>query len=200
MKQFRLLCVLCLLCCALPLFSAESGFGRGFFYGSAGSGGAFYGSSAVTDRNTALTGDNFSHIVLAVSGGGALILAEPLYFTLGVDSVLDFYMGGTKYANNLDFSLDSGIRVYPGLAGFAFSVEYCLGSRTDIIKLEKAGDGSKTTPWGNGFRFAAEYDFTYQTNGFAPTVGAAWKHMPRGGETSDDYITVFFKLGFRSNP
>jgi hypothetical protein len=180
-----------------PLFAAEAGSEKGFFYGAVGTGGVFYGSQAVTDRNTKLSNDHYSHIVLALSGGAALILAQPIYFTLGVDSILDFHTGGTKYAHSFDFSVNTGIRVYPKLAGFAFGIEYCLGSRTDIILLEENNDGRFTTPWGNGFRFAAEYDFTYQTRALAPIVGAAWKHMPRGDGNNDDYLSVYFKLGFR---
>ncbi|GMO46689.1 MAG: hypothetical protein Pg6C_08490 [Treponemataceae bacterium] len=172
----------------------------GFLYGAAGTGGAFYGSKEVNDRNTALNEDDFSRIVLALSGGAALILARPLYATLAVDSILDFHSGGTKYVNYLDFSAALGIRAYPAyasaLAGFFVSVEYCTGVRNDVIRLEKE-EYTSSTAWGNGFRFGAAYDFSHLTRGIAPVVGAAWKHIPRGNETNDDYITVYVSLGFK---
>ena len=189
------LCLACvLLCAAAPSFSA--GF-PGFFYGSAGTGGAFYGDKAMTQQISALTDADFARVILALSGGGAFILAQPLYVTLGVDSILDFNTGGTKYANYLDCSFALGIRVYPGLAGFFASVEYCAGARTNIVNLDDV-DETFSTPWGNGFRLSAAYDFTYRTGGIAPIIGAAWKHIPRGGAANDDYLTVYISLGYRT--
>jgi hypothetical protein len=197
-KQLLLLVIPVLLCRAAPLFGQERTIGYGFLYGAVGSGGVFYGDTAINDRNDTLRDESFSHIVLALSGGAALILAEPFYLTLGADSVLDFNTSGTKYANYADFSLAAGIRVYPGLGGLFVSVEYCSGSRSSFIRLEKDGDGTVTTPWGNGFRLGAAYDFTHRTNGIAPIIGAAWKHMPRGNNTNDDYLTVYVSMGFRT--
>ncbi|GMO43659.1 MAG: hypothetical protein Pg6C_05440 [Treponemataceae bacterium] len=111
--------------------------------------------------------------MLAVSGVVAFILAKPLYVTLG-------------------------IRIYPAyattLAGFFMPVEYCAGIRNDVIRLEYKDDASSTA-WGNGFRFGAAYDFSQLTRGIAPIAGAAWK-LPRGRDTSDNYLTVYISLGF----
>jgi hypothetical protein len=151
----------------------------------------------MNDQIAALNDADFTRVILALSGGGALILAQPLYVTLGVDSILDFNTGGAKHANFLDCSFAMGIRVYPGLAGFFASVEYCVGSRTNDIRLENTNYTSSTS-WGNGFRLSAAYDFTYRTGGIAPIIGAAWKHIPRGGGVNDDYLTVYISLGYRT--
>jgi hypothetical protein len=201
MKNFsRSAAVLCVMCAAfmyaVPIFGQTRNTGYGFVYGSLGTGAALYGNSNVNKRNDVMRDEGFSHIILSLSGGAAFILADPLYLTLGADSVLDFNAHGAEYANYLDFSLTGGIRIYPGLAGLLFSTEYCVGNRSDAVQFK--GTKNDSTPWGNGFKFAAAYDFSYRTNGFAPIVGASWKHMPRGGKTYDDYLSLYLSLGFRT--
>jgi hypothetical protein len=182
------------------MFCRSAGSPIGFLYGSVGTGGVLYGSEKIKERDAALKNGDFTRIVLALSGGAALILAEPLYATFALDSVLDFHSGGGNYAHYLDFSTALGIRAYPAyastLAGFFVSAEYCLGARSDIVKLEN--DGNSSTPWGNGFRLGAAYDFSHLTRGIAPVVGAAWKRIPRGDNTADNYLTVYVSLGFKA--
>lgn len=167
-------------------------FTPGFEFG-VGSGYVHYGDKKTRDRNSELGKGN--QIVLTADARLILPLENNmLYLSLGGDSTFDGrWNGGHIFL--VDYSFLLGFRIYPGLAGLVCSVDYALGRRTDFIDFDDY-DETDSTEWGNGFRLGLGYDFSVHTNGFAPTLGAAWKSMPRGG-SRDNLITVFLKFGKR---
>ncbi|MCR5724277.1 MAG: hypothetical protein K6G80_04230 [Treponema sp.] len=157
-----------------------------------GSGYVHYGDSAVRARNKQLTDSN--QVLLHVTAGTLFKLAPQIYFCLGFDTMTDFRWKGSDHINMVDYAGLMGFHLYPGLAGLMFSTEYALGRRTDFVSLDNADDESiHSTQWGNGFKFALAYDFSWDAEGFAPVIGASWRHMPRGG-SSDDIIAVFIRI------
>lgn len=164
----------------------------GFEFG-VGSGYVHYGDKETRDRNSELGSGN--QVILTTDARILFPLAAQMYLSLGADSTFDGrWNGGHIFL--VDYSFLLGFRMYPGLAGLVCSVDYALGRRTDFLDFDDY-DETQSTEWGNGFRFALGYDFSVHTNGyFAPTLGAAWKSMPRGG-SRDNLITVFLKFGNR---
>ncbi|MDY4708275.1 MAG: hypothetical protein SO390_07935, partial [Candidatus Treponema excrementipullorum] len=71
-----------------------------------------------------------------------------------------------------------------------------IGRRNDFIDMVSIGKLQPATQWGNGFRFLLEYDFFYNNKGVSPVVGAAWRHVPRGG-FSDNALSVYLKFLYR---
>ena len=145
-----------------------------------GTGYVFYGDS---DVETSLSGSS-----RAVATTDALLhipLAHRLDFLTGMDCTGDFVVSGSEHFIRYDYAFLGGLEVHTPLEGLSFSVSYALGRRTDFIALKDSdGDLHKwngSTKWGNGFKFSLDYDFGAITGGWAPTIGASWRNMPRGG-------------------
>lgn len=186
--KFRIF-VLLLLFTILPssLFAAS-----GFEF-SLGSGYIFYGSQTVRNRNKALGQDH--QVILTTEATGILPLQEHIYLTAGTDVSLDARWSGSNHIYLLDYSGMVGFRIYPGLQGLLFQVDYALGRRTDFISLKNEDSYKESTSWGNGFKLGVDYDFSVHTKGkIAPSVGFAWKNMPRGGYR-DNLLMLSLKFG-----
>lgn len=169
-------------------FSYSPGFELGI-----GSGYVNYGGKETRDRNSEL--GNGNQVVLAADARVLFPIERDMYFSLGGDTTFDGRWNGGGHIYLVDYSFLLGFRMYPGLWGLVFSVDYALGRRTDFIDFDEY-DETDSTEWGNGFRFALGYDFSVHTNGFAPTLVAAWKSMPRGG-SRDNLIAIYLKFGKR---
>ena len=183
----KLVCFAVMIALAAAVFAAPIGFEFGI-----GSGYVFYGSDSVRDRNKLLSDPN--QVLLNVNTGALYRIAPQVYFCFGFDSMLDMRWSGSNHINLVDYAGLMGFHIYPGLAGLVGSVEYALGRRTDFISTNDGDDEAiHSTQWGNGFRFGLAYDFAYNGVGFAPVIGASWRHMPRGG-SSDDIIAVYIRL------
>lgn len=164
----------------------------GFEFGM-GSGYIFYGSQTVRNRNKALGQDH--QVILTTDAIGILPLQEHIYLTAGADASVDARWSGSNHIYLLDYSGLIGFRVYPGLHGLLFHLNYALGRRTDFISLKKEDSYKQSTSWGNGFKLGVEYDFSVHTKGkIAPSVGFAWKNMPRGGYR-DNLLMLSIKFG-----
>lgn len=178
----------CILLLAAPLFATNIGFEFGL-----GSGYVFYGSNTIRNRNKQLSDP--AQVVLNMQTGLLYKIAPQVHFCLGFDSMSDMRWSGGTGIHMIDYAGLAGFHVYPGLAGLALTVEYALGRRTDFISLHDGDDDEvHHTQWGNGFKCGLAYDFAYKGEGWAPIVGASWRHMPRGG-SNDDIIAVFLKFG-----
>ena len=177
----------------LPLiFSlfAFSAFARPGFEFGIGSGYVFYGDSETKKRNEVLGDTNQS--ILYLDAAALFPLNELLTFSLGADSVFDFRWKGGNHVYLIDQSFLAGFRVYPNLGGFFVSVDYALGKRTDFIEIDDYKE-TLNTKWGNGFKFAVGYDFSYHLKSYAPVLAASLKSMPRGG-SRDNILCVSLKL------
>lgn len=173
--------------------SLASAYSPGFEIG-VGSGYVHYGDKTTRNRNSGLGSGN--QIILTTDARILFPLEQNMFLSLGGDTTFDGRWNGGGHIYLVDYSFLLGFRIYPGLYGLVCSVDYALGRRTDFIDFDDYDDEVKNTGWGNGFRFGLGYDFSVHTGGFAPTLGAAWKSMPRGG-SRDNLITVYLKFGKR---
>lgn len=169
---------------AIPAFSKT-----GFEFGI-GSGHVFYGDDDVKDMSKSLSSS--SQCILATDALCLIPLNDFLIFSLGGDTVFDFQWKGSDHIYLIDYAFLLGFRAYPNLGGTFFSVDYALGRRTDFISTENH-DSTQSTKWGNGFKIAVGYDFSYHLSSFAPLIAISLKNMPRGG-SRDNLFCVSIKL------
>ena len=169
---------------ALPAFS-----NIGFEFGI-GSGYVFYGSSEVKDRNKILGDTN--QTILTTDGLFLLPVNDILMFSGGMDAVFDFRWKGSNHIYLIDYSFVAGFRIYPNLQGLYASVDYALGRRTDFISKDNYSD-TLSSKWGNGFKFAVGYDFSYHLKSLGPILEASFKSLPRGG-SRDNIIGISLKI------
>lgn len=135
-------------------------------------------------------------VVLEVDATMEFILHPSIRIAAGSILLADFkFKDGASY-NSLDYNFYGGARIYPGLGGLRLGVDYNLGRRTDFIDIEPINE-VKSTAWGNGFRLLLEYDFRYTKTGLLPMLGGSWRYVPRGGNTADHTLSVYFKLLYR---
>ncbi len=164
-----------------------------FMQGSVGTGTTIYGDSAITELNKSLTEEGFSRLYLSGDVSFGILADRYIRFCVGAVTADDFFLHSESYVFYLDYAFFTGIRIYPGLSGLNFSVDYLVGQRADFAK----DTDINLTPWGNGFRFLVEYDFNPDRPGFAPVIGGSWRHMPRGTDTSDDILSLYFRASIR---
>ncbi len=184
---------------------------------SLGTSAIVYGDKEFRAFNKTLLSDDFKRFVFTVDAAGGIVLDEHVRFAFGSLLNYDSFVQSRYNAIYLDYNFYTGIRVYPELEGFNFGIDYVVGRRSNIVKLPFSysnTDVSSTististtgdvlialpedhTPWGNGFRFTAEYDFMHNSTGLAPMIGVSWRCMPRG-DVYDNIFSVFFKMLFR---
>ncbi len=167
-------------CSVMSLFSQ----GQDFFlwYWDVGTAAVAYGDEKVIEENELVRNLDGRRFILSGELGVGIELDERIRLLSGGIIVSDFLLGSDSHANRLDYGLFTGVRVYPNLAGFNVGVDYVLGARTNFVQVPGDTDSrSTTTPWGNGFRLNAGYDFSYQGSRFAPNVEGSYRLMPRGG-------------------
>lgn len=140
--------------------------------------------------------DTLHCVVLEVDGTMEFILHPSIRIAAGSILLADFKFKDGNYYNSLDYNFYGGVRIYPGLGGLRLGVDYNLGRRTDFIDISPVNE-VKSTAWGNGFRFLLEYDFRYTKTGLLPMLGGSWRYVPRGGNTADHTLSIYFKLLYR---
>lgn len=155
-----------------------------------------YGDTETKEVVANLLADDFTRLILSSELGVSLKLDKAIRFIAGGNIVYDSFLKGSQSAFYLDYAFFGGLRVYPGLGGFNLGLEYNTGRRANIYNLsDYSVSESYSTNWGNGFRFVAEYDFSYYTEGLAPVVGFSYRRMPRGG-FADNFFTFYFRLAY----
>lgn len=159
--------------------------------------GGSFGTSAIVEGNksTHKYTNNLHRVVLEFDATAELIIHPALHISIGSILLTDFNFKDGNHYNSLDYSFYTGLRIYPGLAGLRFGIDYNLGSRIDFIQVPTLRE-VRSTDWGNGFRILLEYDFRAGEEGFLPIVGGSWRHIPRGG-SSDHIFSIYFKLLYR---
>ncbi len=179
------------LCLFLSFIASSFIFAQANFSFGLGSGYVFYGDSNVKDLLADF--DQTSQVIACSDFSVAFPLAKTVKLAFGLDSILDARWKGSQHIILWDYCVFGGFNVYPGLAGLFADVQYCFGRRTDFYSLKGQDDEIESTGFGNGFAFGFGYDFGYDKKGWAPQVGASWRHMPRGG-SSDNILEVKFHL------
>lgn len=163
-----------------------------------GSGYVFYGDSETKDLISDMNSLDFSRFIIGGDLGFFVPLADYVTFVAEAEIMNDLFWKGSDHCYFLDYSFNSGIKLTPGLGGLGLTVDYCLGRRTSFIKFEDNETTTKSTKWGNGFKFAVDYDILYEkTHGVCPVIGAYWRRMPRGNDDFDNTISIYLKLLFR---
>ena len=140
--------------------------------------------------------ETFHCVVLEVDATMEFILHPSIRIATGSILLADFKFKDGNYYNSLDYNFYGGARIYPGLGGLRLGVDYNLGRRTDFIDIPPVNE-VKSPSWGNGFRFLIEYDFRYTKTGLLPMLGGSWRYVPRGANTADHGLSVYFKLLYR---
>lgn len=161
-----------------------------------GSGYVFYGDKKTKDLISDMNSDDYSRFLIGGDVGFFIPLAEKVLFTGDAELMTDLFWNGGDHCYFLDYSFNTGIKVYPGLGGLGFGVAYCLGRRTSFIDIDDY-DETDSTSWGNGFKFNLDYDIRYGKDGVCPVIGTYWRHMPRGNSSSDNAVSIYLKLFFR---
>ena len=192
MKINKLIFLCLFFCVAFCGFSNES---KVNFHWTIGTAGISYGDDSTKELVETLTNDEFSRMILSGELGFSIKLDKSIRFVTGGNIVYDLFMKNSQNASFLDYAFFGGLRVYPNLGGFNVGLEYNIGQRANFYNLEDFEVKSDLTNWGNGFRFVAEYDFSYYTEGLAPVVGLSYRRMPRGG-FADNFFSFYFRFSY----
>lgn len=160
--------------------------------------GGSFGTALVVNGDKAFraASEDMHRVVLEFDATMEFIIHPAIRIAAGSILLADFKFMDERHYNSLDYNFYGGIRGYPGLGGLRLGVDYNLGRRTDFIDIPSI-NGVKSTAWGNGFRFLLEYDFRHEKTGLLPMIGGSWRYLPRGGNTSDHILSVYFKLLYR---
>lgn len=153
-----------------------------------------YTSGEVSHANDHVNDGKTSRVVIGGLFDVSFKVMSPLKIMLGFDLLSDFNWGGGEHANYLDYAFWAGLKIYPGIAGFNFFVDYALGQRADFIDNDEI-DETNTAAWGNGFRVGIEYDFLHNSeHRFMPSVGFYYRLMPRGDDQYDNIFAIYVTL------
>ena len=162
-----------------------------------GTGYVFYGDSKTKDLISDMNSDDFTRFIIGGDAGFFIPLADYVTFVTEAELINDLFWKGSEHCYFFDYSFNGGIKLIPGFGGLGFTVDYCLGRRTSVIKYESYST-TESTKWGNGFKFAIDYDIKFdKKEGVCPVVGAYWRHLPRGDNFSDNTISIYMKFLFR---
>ena len=161
---------------------------------SLGTGISIYDSSNDDLRKDLLSGKDYKRIIANVTLNTNLNISDPLKIMFGAEMFFDFLWNSPDYYNTVDYSLFTGIKLFPNKTGLNFSISYVLGSRTDFFS-ESPKQDSKA--WGNGFRLAIQYDFMEDKDyKIKPNVGAYYRCVPRGNYYKDHILCLYGGIRF----
>lgn len=181
-KRFLAFCLLILGFVTFAAGNIQFGIGSGY---------VFYGNKETRELLNSF--DDPSSIIFSMDGSLSCPLADSIHFSLGLTSIFDGRWKDGDYVLLWDYAGTLGFDIYPSVAGLLFSVDYCLGRRTDSICLFSKSEVSSTN-WGNGFALSVAYDFFYQKQTFSPEIAFSWRRMPR-----ENYADNIIDLKIRLN-
>lgn len=192
MKKAKLFFVLSILSICCKVFADDS---ISRFHWALGTAAVSYGDSETDSAVEYLSDNDYARLIFSGELGYSFKLDEMIRFIVGGNLVYDSFWKKSQSVFYLDYAFFGGVRVYPGLGGLNFGLEYNTGRRSNFYKLEDISVDSSSTNWGNGFRFVTEYDFSVNTSGYAPVVGFSYRRMPRGG-FADNFFTFYFRFTY----
>ncbi|MBQ0161884.1 MAG: hypothetical protein KBS84_01830 [Treponema sp.] len=156
----------------------------------------FYGDSVQWNNHERMSNDKYGRVILGGDVGFTLKFAEPLFMVFDFETCSDFAFNKDYNCNCIDYAFCLGFQFYPGWGNLSFTLAYALGYRADFIKLSDEYAEARKTKWGNGFKFAMEYDF-FKGGGTIPAAGISYRFMPRGYDEYDNILSIYFRLAFR---
>lgn len=186
MKRF--ICVLMAVSC-IAFVSAASKFK---FTWAAGSSAMFYGDPNFIEKFDGLEAKGCKNVVLFGELGFRLMCTDNIAFCLNALLNMDLLTNLSDSGFFLDYAVSGGVKVYPGLGGLCIGMEYATGRRSDSI----TDVPEHVSSWGNGFRFLVEYEFTNLLKAFSPSLGMAWRRMPRGNNSADNILSFYIRAPF----
>ena len=192
MKKVKLILVLIILSICCKVFADDS---ISRFHWALGTAAVSYGDSETDSAVEYLSDNDYARLIFSGELGYSFKLDEMIRFIVGGNLVYDSFWKKSQSVFYLDYAVFGGVRVYPGLGGLNFGLEYNTGRRSNFYKLEDISVDSSSTNWGNGFRFVTEYDFSVNTSGYAPVVGFSYRRMPLGG-FADNFFTFYFRFTY----
>lgn len=192
-KSYKIILILILVFRFSLVFASDT---KTNFHWAIGTAAISYGDKESKDLSKKLSNDDFTRLILSGELGVSIKMDKSIRFVAGGNLVYDSFLKGSQNVFFLDYAIFGGLRIYPGLGGFNFGLEYNTGRRSNFYNLtDYTVPESYSTNWGNGFRFVTEYDFSYYTEGLAPVIGISYRRMPRGG-FADNFFTFYFRLAY----
>lgn len=153
------------------------------------SGIVFYGDNEIKSGIKELDG---SHILAGAIAELNLNPFKQVSFFISANVLTDIVKDHSYHSNHIHIDFPFGIKIYPGLAGLCTGLSYTFGFRSDTIQLPEQEPVRQHTPTGNGFSVILEYNFAHLGKyRYLPTLGACWKHIPRGNNTTDNIISAY---------
>ena len=177
---------------ALSCFSIVTAAGKFNFTWALGSSATFYGDEAFVTTFNGLKDRGYKNIVLSGELGMRVIFMDNVAFCLNGVISMDTLTLITSNHFFFDYGISGGVKIYPGLAGFNFGIEYITGRRSDVMDDVE----TVSTSWGNGFRLLLEYEFENLIKSFSPSLGVAWRRMPRGNDVADNILSFYVRAPF----
>lgn len=155
-----------------------------------------YGA-ADASRETLKAEDTYKRVAAGTEVDLSFNVSKPVKILIAAEAFCDFTFENSQYINALDYSADFGIKIYPfDDLGFNVTISYLLGCRTDFIKVAEIED-INNSDWGNGFKIDVNYDFLRNTKfKLMPTLGASYKYIPRGNNTTDHLFEAYAGVHF----
>ena len=154
-----------------------------------------YGANSVVSTGSEIQKGN--RVILGTIASINVNPINQVSFYLGNDTLWDYTWNASEKSSKMHVSFPLGIKIYPGLGGLNLGLAYTLGVRVDNIKTDLAGEYNGSTPWGNGFKFQAEYNFAHEgSSRYLPSIGGYWNLMPRGNNSYDNLIVLYVAANF----
>lgn len=164
------------------------------------SGHIFYGEENIKLNKEIypLAFEDGKQILAGVNGCFTLNFTNRFGVFADAEIIGDFNWQEKNYSHHFDYSISSGIKfsLFSAIPGLTATVGYLLGSRTDLIFVDVKDEITKVNcPWGNGYKFGLEFNFTRMIDSrFLPTIGCYWRHIPRGNFLSDNSLCAYAQI------
>lgn len=157
----------------------------------------FYGDKDLKYLNASVQNqDGGARFVIGVLADVNIVINKNFSFFAGCDFLTDNAINKTLFFNHLDLAFFPGIKFYPDLGGLNFSFAYATGRRFDFMRTPVENEVYDPAAWGNGFRLGVEYNFSYDSEYYWPSVGIYYRMMPRGSYNRDHILSIYCAFNF----
>lgn len=156
----------------------------------------FYSDEKIQEYNKNVS-DSPNRIVIGLEAAIKFNILTQLKLFLASSVQSDFNWNADEYSNHIDYDFSFGVKIYPNLYGFNFSIAYLIGQRADFINNSIDKKETLLSAWGNGFKLSLGYDFHHNSQfDCLPSLGFYYKFVPCGNENYDNYLGFFIGLAY----
>ena len=92
----------------------------------------FYSDEKIQEYNKNVS-DSPNRIVIGLEAAIKFNILTQLKLFLASSVQSDFNWNADEYSNHIDYDFSFGVKIYPNLYGFNFSIAYLIGQRADFI-------------------------------------------------------------------